>query len=99
MDIVPNTTTCLFINPKIVHGDHNVISPYFCRAVLELVLQGCKGDVVKAIEHFLSAQDSSTLSAGSPRQEKQSNNVGKCHAYPYYHDCFLFSCSAVVHTI
>ena len=27
------------------------------RAVLELVLQGCNGDVVKAIEHFLSAQD------------------------------------------
>ena len=27
------------------------------RSVLELVLQGCNGDLVKAIEHFLSAQD------------------------------------------
>ena len=31
--------------------------PYQKKAVLELVLQGCSGDVVKAIEHFLSAHD------------------------------------------
>lgn len=31
--------------------------PYQKKPVLELVLQGCNGDLVKAIEHFLSAQD------------------------------------------
>ncbi len=34
------------------------IFPTQKRTVLELVLQGCNGDLVKAIEHFLSAQDS-----------------------------------------
>ena len=33
------------------------IFPFQKRTVLELVLQGCNGDLVKAIEHFLSAQD------------------------------------------
>ena len=33
------------------------IFPFQKRPVLELVLQGCNGDLVKAIEHFLSAQD------------------------------------------
>lgn len=33
------------------------VFPYHRRAVLELVLQGCSGDIVKAIEHFLSAHD------------------------------------------
>ena len=33
------------------------VFPYQKRSVLELVLQGCGGDIVKAIEHFLSAQD------------------------------------------
>ena len=31
--------------------------PYHKKAVLELVLQGCNSDLIKAIEHFLSAQD------------------------------------------
>ena len=33
------------------------VFPYQKRSVLELVLQGCSGDIVKTIEHFLSAQD------------------------------------------
>ena len=34
------------------------VFPLQARSVLELVLQGCSGDVVSAIEQFLSAQDS-----------------------------------------
>ena len=34
------------------------------KAVLELVLQGCNGDLVKAIEHFLSAADTSSRHHG-----------------------------------
>ncbi|NP_001164688.1 double sex and mab-3 related transcription factor [Saccoglossus kowalevskii] len=34
------------------------IFPLQKKTVLELVLQGCNGDLVKAIEHFLSANDS-----------------------------------------
>lgn len=33
------------------------VFPLQRRSVLELVLQGCNGDLVKAIEHFISAQD------------------------------------------
>lgn len=33
------------------------VFPLHRRSVLELVLQGCNGDLVKAIEQFLSAQD------------------------------------------
>ncbi|CAL1533511.1 unnamed protein product [Lymnaea stagnalis] len=33
------------------------VFPHQRKSVLELVLQGCNGDLVKAIEHFLSAQD------------------------------------------
>ena len=33
------------------------VFPLQRKSVLELVLQGCNGDLVKAIEHFLSAQD------------------------------------------
>ncbi|XP_070563697.1 doublesex and mab-3 related transcription factor 3, truncated-like [Ptychodera flava] len=37
------------------------VFPMQKRSVLELVLQGCNGDLVKAIEHFLSASDSVML--------------------------------------
>lgn len=33
------------------------VFPLQRKSVLELVLQGCNGDLVKAIEHFISAQD------------------------------------------
>ena len=50
------------------------IFPFQKRTVLELVLQGCNGDLVKAIEHFLSAQD--TLLA------QQQINLGGLPAGP-----------------
>ena len=37
------------------------IFPHQKRSVLDLVLQGCNGDVVKAIEHFLSLNDAMFL--------------------------------------
>ncbi|XP_074643404.1 doublesex- and mab-3-related transcription factor dmd-4-like [Tubulanus polymorphus] len=50
------------------------IFPYQKKAVLELVLQGCNGDLVKAIEHFLSAQD--TVIAQQQADSSRRNGVG-----------------------
>ena len=36
------------------------VFPHQRKSVLELVLQGCDGDLIKAIEHFFSAQDTLT---------------------------------------
>ncbi|CAG5128709.1 unnamed protein product [Candidula unifasciata] len=53
------------------------VFPLQRKSVLELVLQGCNGDLVKAIEHFLSAQDTvaaqhqAVLQAGQ-KQEARS---------------------------
>ncbi|XP_071490480.1 doublesex- and mab-3-related transcription factor A2-like [Diadema antillarum] len=41
--------------------------PHQRKAVLELVLQGCSGDLVKAIEHFLSANEASKNGGNSSR--------------------------------
>ena len=49
------------------------IFPYQKRTVLELVLQGCAGDLVKAIEHFLSAQD--TIMAQQQQQQQQQRSA------------------------
>ncbi|WAR23880.1 DMTA2-like protein [Mya arenaria] len=55
------------------------VFPLHRKSVLELVLQGCNGDLVKAIEQFLSAQDtidahgkSDTPSKTSPRYHPYS---------------------------
>ncbi|XP_054162413.1 doublesex- and mab-3-related transcription factor A2-like [Oppia nitens] len=42
------------------------IFPNQKRSVLDLVLQGCNGDVVKAIEHFLSINDAMILHSNHP---------------------------------
>lgn len=48
------------------------VFPLHRKSVLELVLQGCNGDLVKAIEQFLSAQD--TIDAhGKVESTKQSS--------------------------
>ncbi|KAL8597859.1 hypothetical protein ACOMHN_061392 [Nucella lapillus] len=47
--------------------------PYQRRSVLELVLQGCNGDLVKAIEHFLSAQDTVTAQHQHQQQQQQQH--------------------------
>ena len=52
------------------------IFPHQRKSVLELVLQGCDGDLIKAIEHFFSAQD--TLAS----QTAQRNSVpSRYHPY------------------
>ncbi|KAK6180112.1 hypothetical protein SNE40_012320 [Patella caerulea] len=57
------------------------VFPYQRKAVLELVLQGCNGDLVKAIEHFLSAQDTvlaqqqAMVSVGPSRVENRSSTT------------------------
>lgn len=53
------------------------VFPYQKRNVLELVLQGCNGDLVKAIEHFLSAQD--TIMA---QQQTSNGPVTSAHQSP-----------------
>ncbi len=59
------------------------IFPFQKRTVLELVLQGCNGDLVKAIEHFLSAQDTMVAQqqiamqhAGMPAARSESHQNG-----------------------
>ena len=47
------------------------------KAVLELVLQGCNGDLVKAIEHFLSAADSPSSGGHPPAGHHGSSTDGK----------------------
>ncbi|KAH9504602.1 Doublesex- and mab-3- transcription factor 3 [Bulinus truncatus] len=56
------------------------VFPQQRKSVLELVLQGCNGDLVKAIEHFLSAQDTvaaqqqaAALQQASQKQEPRPN--------------------------
>lgn len=53
--------------------------PYQRRAVLELVLQGCNGDLVKAIEHFLSAQDTVIAQQQVAMQQQQQH-----HHHPHH---------------
>ncbi|XP_071954173.1 doublesex and mab-3 related transcription factor 3, truncated-like [Antedon mediterranea] len=43
------------------------------KTVLELVLQGCNGDLVKAIEHFLAAKDTTIMSS---RDGHRSSKLG-----------------------
>lgn len=47
------------------------------RSVLELVLQGCNGDLIKAIEHFLSATDNSSQESNQPT----TNNCERTNSY------------------
>ncbi|KAL5021012.1 hypothetical protein ScPMuIL_000167 [Solemya velum] len=54
------------------------IFPLQRKSVLELVLQGCNGDLVKAIEQFLSAQD--TIVA----QQHLTEMRGKFRSHPYF---------------
>lgn len=51
------------------------IFPNQKRSVLELVLQGCNGDVVKAIEHFLSINDALMLHQSSAQQQASAVDV------------------------
>ena len=53
------------------------VFPLHRKSVLELVLQGCNGDLVKAIEQFLSAQD--TIEA----QNKTDTNKPDVKYHPY----------------
>jgi len=54
------------------------VFPLHRKSVLELVLQGCNGDLVKAIEQFLSAQD--TIDAqGKP--EHSGKTSARYHPY------------------
>lgn len=53
------------------------IFPHQKRSVLDLVLQGCNGDVVKAIEHFLSLNDAMFLHHSHPNPP---------HPYPMLSD-------------
>lgn len=46
------------------------------RSVLELVLQGCNGDLIKAIEHFLSATDSASQESTPPTSANCDKSVG-----------------------
>ncbi|CAG5129182.1 unnamed protein product [Candidula unifasciata] len=54
------------------------VFPLQRKTVLELVLQGCNGDLVKAIEHFISAQDTvvvqqQALLASGQKHDSRSN--------------------------
>ncbi|XP_041357684.1 doublesex and mab-3 related transcription factor 3, truncated-like [Gigantopelta aegis] len=57
------------------------VFPLQRKSVLELVLQGCNGDLVKAIEHFLSAQD--TVMAQQQAVIHAQSRAGGCKASPY----------------
>lgn len=48
------------------------IFPTQKKTILELVLQGCNGDLVKAIEHFLSANDAIYLQQAQIHQQQLS---------------------------
>ncbi|XP_067661135.1 doublesex and mab-3 related transcription factor 3, truncated-like [Haliotis asinina] len=56
------------------------VFPFQRKTVLELVLQGCSGDLVKAIEHFLSAQDT-VLAQQQAVLHAQSR--GECRGNPF----------------
>lgn len=51
--------------------------PYHRKEVIELVLQGCNGDVVKTIEHFLCASDSVTPNANEAKGKSKSETAMK----------------------
>ncbi|CAG2162527.1 unnamed protein product [Oppiella nova] len=53
------------------------IFPHQKRSVLDLVLQGCNGDVVKAIEHFISINDAMVL---------HQNHTNSGHNYSSFTD-------------
>ena len=57
------------------------VFPLQRKSVLELVLQGCNGDLVKAIEHFLSAQD--TVMAQQQAVIHAQSRAGGCKASPF----------------
>ena len=64
------------------------VFPLQKRTVLELVLGGCNGDLVKAIEHFLSAQDTLVVQqqialqqAAHPRHEHPGPGTNGFHPY------------------
>lgn len=58
------------------------IFPNQKRTVLELVLQGCNGDLVKAIEHFLSAQDTIQQQIQHERHDKHTPPSPKSQSPP-----------------
>lgn len=51
------------------------------RSVLELVLQGCNGDLIKAIEHFLSATDNSSQENNNGHQTTSTAGCEKTNSY------------------
>lgn len=62
------------------------IFPFQKKTVLELVLQGCNGELVKAIEHFLSAGDSMVASnhqslIAPQTQSQNSRSENRFHPY------------------
>lgn len=57
------------------------IFPMQKKTVLELVMQGCNGDLVKAIEHFLSAQD--TIMAQQNAQPPAHSRAADVRSHPY----------------
>ena len=64
------------------------VFPFQKRTVLELVLQGCNGDLVKAIEHFLSAQDTIAQQhhhMTTQHSRAENNNIINAASSPYLH--------------
>ncbi|XP_013389827.1 doublesex and mab-3 related transcription factor 3, truncated [Lingula anatina] len=57
------------------------IFPFQKRTVLELVLQGCNGDIVKAIEHFLSLQDTLMAQQHASMRAPPSSMENGFHPY------------------
>ncbi|CAH1773597.1 unnamed protein product [Owenia fusiformis] len=69
------------------------IFPFQKRTVLDLVLQGCNGDLVKAIEHFLSAQDT-MVAQQQMAMHSRSSDVSSYHPYMTAFSPFRTSTSA-----
>ncbi|CAI9739325.1 doublesex and mab-3 related transcription factor 3, truncated-like [Octopus vulgaris] len=57
------------------------VFPLQRKSVLELVLQGCNGDLVKAIEHFLSAQDTLVAQHQHQQQQQQQQQQHQHHQH------------------
>ncbi|CAG2101153.1 unnamed protein product [Medioppia subpectinata] len=55
------------------------IFPHQKRSVLDLVLQGCNGDVVKAIEHFLSINDAMILHSNHTNSGHNYSSFSEAH--------------------
>ncbi|XP_059151585.1 doublesex and mab-3 related transcription factor 3, truncated-like [Physella acuta] len=67
------------------------VFPHQRKSVLELVLQGCNGDLVKAIEHFLSAQDTVVAQQQAVLQANQKPDVRSnpfMNSFPGNHSMF-----------